>query len=56
MTRPGHNFAQPRKIDESLTTLHPRVTYLEWLRAIDVGENMEINNRAITFIQIVPIV
>jgi len=35
-----HNFTQPRKIDEALTTSEPRLTYLEWFRAINVGENM----------------
>ena len=36
----GHDFAEPRKLRENLPSLHPYVTYLELVSAIDVGENM----------------
>ena len=35
-----HNFTQPRKIDESLAASQPRVTYLEFPRAINIGDHV----------------
>jgi hypothetical protein len=46
-----HNFAELRKVSESLPALQPIVTYLEWLGAINGAENVKINDRAISLVQ-----
>jgi hypothetical protein len=47
----GNDFTEPRKLSKTLSSLHPSVTYLEWLRAVYVGENVQIDDRTIAFIE-----
>jgi hypothetical protein len=49
-TYPCHDFAEMRKVGESLPALQPIVTYLEWLGTINGTENVKINYRVICLV------